>query len=247
MVSAPGCPLLHGETHAKGVRRALFALLPPILWPQPFTPLPNRLLEFYIVSDHLRSKYRTSRTVHQKMYTYRYLHPRHTCITLRKLKRRACHLRALIGALLGKSNFGFNSAFQPFKTSPNGYNKMGNRPCQHREHRASKVNSFASKTFLMSGFTKIHTHRLLSNQRCRDRESLFWLTEARPRVFLGLSLGSAFPRRRHMWAGRRGEFSSANNPKSRKTFSSALHTACTSPGFPPCARSGAHAISLIIS
>lgn len=32
-----------------------------------------------------------------------------------------------------------------------------------------------SKTSLMSSPTKIHKHRLLSNQRCRDHGSLFWL------------------------------------------------------------------------
>jgi hypothetical protein len=32
-----------------------------------------------------------------------------------------------------------------------------------------------SKTSLMSSSTKIHKHRLLSNQRCRDHGSPFWL------------------------------------------------------------------------
>ena len=90
---------------------------------------------------------------------------------------------------------------------------------------------------LMSGSTKIHTHCLLSNQRCRDRESLFWLTEARPRVFLRISLGSAFPRRRHMRAGRSGEFSSANNPKAIRLLAAHCIQPVRAPVSPPlCAQ-----------
>jgi hypothetical protein len=151
MVSAPGCPLLHGETHAKGARRAHFALLPLILRPQPSTPSPSQLpsccavcfqpgyhgfwnfTSLFPIISVLNIEYLG--LSHQKIYIYRYLHPRRTCVTLRKLKRKACHLRALIGALFSKSNFGFNSAVQPFRTKPQWiYNEMGNRPCQHREH-----------------------------------------------------------------------------------------------------------------
>ena len=251
MVSAPGCSLLHGETHAKGARRAHFALLPLILWPQPSTPSLSQLpsccaVRFQLGYDGFRNFTSLFPIIsglniehlglfHQKMYTYRYLHPCRTCVTLRKLKRRACHLRALIGALLGKSKLWLQlcgSAFQGKAPMDIMRWVIGHVSIESTEPPRSIA--LQSKTSLMSSFTKIHKHCLLSNQRCRDHGSLFWLAVLGAFSWICIPAGAICRQ-----DGNR-EFSSADNPKSHKTSSRALHTACTSPGFSPLVRVTAH-------